>query len=71
MTEHLQLLFLVRENKRYGHMECDGSEFKPEPSPKLTVNASIMHASHKKPGINWRGSRIGSYDPKGMESIII
>ena len=40
-------------NKRHTHTEWDGSDFiltKPEPSPKLSVKATIMHTAHKKPG---------------------
>ena len=45
---------LSSSNKKDAHMEWDGSELsptKPEPSLRLTLNASIMHASHKKLGI--------------------
>ena len=34
---------LVSSNRKHAHMELDGSEFaptKPEPTPRLTVNAS-------------------------------
>ena len=44
-------------NRKRAHMEWDGSKFIPtkqEPYPRLTVNASIMHASRKKLGVDWK-----------------
>ena len=59
-------------NKRHSHMEWNGSDFiptKPEPSPKLSVKATIMHTAHKKLGVDWKGSRLGCYSPKNIDSI--
>ena len=55
----------------HAHVEWDGSEFvptKPEPSPRLqgSVNASI---NAWKLGVDWKGSRVGSYDPKELDGI--
>ena len=47
-------------------MEWNGASFvpqRPAPSPKIDVNVSIMHSAHKKLGVNWCGSRKGSYSP--------
>ena len=72
MDKSFAAALLSSSNRKHAHMEWDGVEFvptKPEPSPRLTVNASIMHASHKKLGVDWKGSRVGSYDPKELDGI--
>ena len=56
----------------FPHMEWNGSTFiprRPAPSPKLKVNASIMHSAHKKLGARWIGSRRGIYRPRAVDSI--
>ena len=53
-------------------MEWDGAAFtpqKPAPSPVLHVNISIMHSAHKKLGVNWSGSRKGTYQSQGVDAI--
>ena len=58
--------------KGYPHMEWNGSEFtpqKPESSPTLQVNVSLMHSCHKKFGVRWRGSRKGSYQSRRAKSV--
>ncbi len=60
------------EKKGYPHMEWDGVMFiprRPAPSPKLKVNASIMHSAHRKLGVRWKGSRRGIYKPRSVNSI--
>ena len=53
-------------------MEWDGASFvpqRPAASPKLEVNVSIMHLAHKKFGVNWSGSRKGTYQPRNVTAI--
>ena len=57
MDKSFAAALLSSSNRKHAHMEWDGSEFiptKPEPSPRLTVNASIIHASRKKLGVDWK-----------------
>ena len=49
------------QNKRQSCMESDGSDFistKAEHSPNLSVKITIMHAAHKKMGVDWKNSRL-------------
>ena len=53
-------------------MEWNGSQFVPQtpaPSPKLDINASIMHSAYTKLGVNWKGSRKGIYKPRVVSAI--
>ena len=54
------------------HCEWDGTDFvptRPSPSPKITVNVSIMHAAHKKFGVTWKGSRRGAFKSHAVDAI--
>ena len=72
MNKSFAAALLSSSNRKHAHMEWDGSKLiptKPEPYPRLTVNAYIIHASHKKLDVDWKGSRVGSYDPKKLDGI--
>ena len=54
------------------HCEWDGTDFvptRPKPPPRVDVNVSIMHAAHKKFGVDWRGSRRGIHQSRNVPSI--
>ena len=57
MNKSFAAALLSSSNRKHAHMEWDGSKLiptKPEPYPRLTVNASIIHASRKKLGVDWK-----------------
>ena len=54
------------------HCEWDGAAFvptNPKPSPKVEVNASMMHTVHQKFGVRWSGSRKGTFKPHPIEAV--
>ena len=58
--------------KRVPHCEWNGTEFsptRPKPSPRIDVNVSVMHAAHKRFGINWTGSHKGIHKPLMVEVV--
>lgn len=54
------------------HLAWADTEFlprAPKPPPKLHVEATVMHAAHKRFGRDWKGSRKGTSDPTDVEAI--
>ena len=54
------------------HCEWDGSEFvpkRPKPSPQVEVNVTVMHAAHKKFGVQWRRSHKGIHKPRKADAV--
>ena len=65
-------VMLAQSKKGVPHCEWNGSAFvptRPKPSPRMDVNASIMHVVHEKFGSRWTGSRKGAYASRKANGI--